>query len=160
MRVNDQRTGDGDALFHAAGKFVGHFFFGALEADVFEFFRDDAGDFPRRFEPVFAQIKPDIFADGQRTEQSAGLENQRHPVFGGDFRQLNGFAIDENLPFVGRLKSNKMLKQHALATAARPHDDENFSGLNLEINAIEDFLVVETFAQAAHLEADAGLIVC
>ena len=82
------------------------------------------------------------------------------PVFGGDFRRLDGFAVDENFPRVRRLQADEMLEQHALAAAARPHDDENFAGLNLEINALEDFLVIKTFAQAAHLEADAGLIVC
>ena len=54
-----------------------------LRPTVFKFFGDDARDFLRRFEPVFAQVKPDVFADGQRIEQRAGLEHQRHAVFAG-----------------------------------------------------------------------------
>ena len=68
---------------------AGHLVHGVLEADVFQFFRDDAFNFFRRFQPVFGQVKPDIFADGQRIEQRAGLEHQRHAVFGGDFGRLD-----------------------------------------------------------------------
>ena len=127
LRFDDQRAGDGGALLHAAGKFGGHLVHGVLEADGFQFFRDDAVDFLRRFQPVFGQIKPDIFADGQRIEQRAGLENQRHAVFGGDFRRFDGFAVDEDFPGVRRFQADEMLEQNAFAAAARPHDDKNFA---------------------------------
>ena len=41
LRFDDQRAGDGGALFHAAGKVAGHFILGALQADVLQFFGDD-----------------------------------------------------------------------------------------------------------------------
>ena len=48
LRLDDQRAGDGDAFFHAAGKFAGHFVHRVFEADVFQFFRDNFFDFFRR----------------------------------------------------------------------------------------------------------------
>ena len=127
-----------------------------MRPTVFEFFRDDAVNFRRRFQPVFGEIKPDVFADGERVEQRAGLEHQRHAVFGGDFRRFDGFAVDQNLPGVRRLQADEVLEQNAFAAAARPHDDKNFSGPDIKVNAVEHFLPAETFAQAAHLQADAG----
>ena len=108
---------------------------------------------------MFGQVKPDIFADGERIEQRAGLEHQRHAVFGGDFRRLDGFAVDENFAGIRRFQADEVFEQNAFAAAARPHDDENFAGLDFEINALEHFLAAKTFAQAAHLQADAGMIV-
>ena len=106
-----------------------------------------------------AQIKADIFAHGQRIEQRAGLEDHRHAVFGGDFRRLNGFAVDENFAGIRRFQADQMLEQNALAAAAGSHDDKDFAGLDLEINALEHFLAVETFPQVAHLQAHAGMVV-
>ena len=81
------------------------------------------------------------------------------PVFAGGFGRLNGFPVDEDFPGVGRLEPDEMFEQHAFAAAARAHDDENFAGLDREIDAFEHLLPVKTFAQAAHLEADAGMLV-
>ena len=159
MRVNDERAGDGDPLFHAAGKFAGYFILGAFETDVLKLFRHDACDFRGRFKPVLTQVKPDVFANGQRVKQRAGLKNQRQPVFARDFRRLDGLAIDENFAGIGHFEPDKVFEQHAFTAAARPHDNKNFAGLDLEINAVEHRLPGKTFTQAAHLEADAGAVV-
>ncbi len=42
---------------------------------------DDGGDFLRRVESVFGEVKADIFADRQRGEQGAGLKDHGHAVF-------------------------------------------------------------------------------
>ena len=104
---------------------------------------------------MLAQIKPDVFADGERVEQRAGLKDHRHAVFGGDFRGLNRFPVDEDFAGVGRFKADEVFEQDALAAAARPHDDKNLAGLDLEINALEHFLAVKALAQPAHRESDA-----
>ena len=75
-----------------------------------------------------------------------------------DLRRLDGLAIDEDFAGIGRFEADEVLEQHAFAAAARPHDDKNFARLHLEIKALEHFLPVKTFAQAAHLEADAGMV--
>ncbi len=108
---------------------------------------------------MFRQVKPDIFADSQRIQQRARLKDQRHAIFGGDLLGLNRLVIDEDFPGIRRLQPDEMLEQDAFAAAARPHDDEDFPRLNLEVNALEHFLPVKAFAQAAHLHADAGMVV-
>ena len=122
----------------------------SFSATMFEI---SSGDFSR----CSVEVKPDVFADGERIEQRAGLEDERHAVFGGDFRRLDGFAVDEDFAGVRRFQPDEVLEQNALAAAARPHDDENFAGLDVEINALEHFLAVKTLAQPAHLQADAGI---
>ena len=69
---------------------------------------------------------------------------------------LDGFPVDEDFAGVGQFQADEVLEQDALATAARPHDDKDFPGPDLEINALKHFLAVKTFVQAAHHEADAG----
>ena len=103
LRFDDQGAGDGDALFHAAGEFAGHFVLGAFEADDFEFFGDDAGDFLRGLEAVLGQVKADVFADGQGIEQGAGLEDHGHAVLVHDLGRLDGLAVDEDFAGVGCL---------------------------------------------------------
>ena len=105
LRLHHERAGDGDALFHAAGKVAGHFVHSILETHVFEFFSDNFSNFLRGFQPVFAQIKPDIFADGQGIQQRAGLEHQRHAVLCRDLRRLDWFAVDQNFPRVRALQA-------------------------------------------------------
>jgi hypothetical protein len=52
-----------------------------------------------------------------------------------------------------------MLEEHAFAAAAGAHDDENFTGADLEVDTIEDLLVAETLVEAADDEADTGGLV-
>src|ERR1051326_1176885 len=49
-----------------------------------------------------------------------------------------------------------MFEQDSLPAAARSHEDEDFAGFNLEIDAFEDFEAIEAFAQAAHLQLDSA----
>ena len=130
-----------------------------MQPDVLQFFGDDFFNFFRRLEPVFGQIQPDIFADGQRIEQRAGLEHQRHAVFRGDFRRADGFAVDEDFAGIRRFQADQVLEQNTFAAAARPHDDKNFAGPDFQINAVQHFLPAKTFVQAPHDEADAGNLV-
>ena len=73
---------------------------------------------------------------------------------------ISGDVMDSPLmrisPASGCFQADEVLEQNALAAAARPHDDKNFAGLDLKINALEHFLAVKTLAQAAHLQADTG----
>jgi hypothetical protein len=57
------------ALLHAAGQLAGIPFFLSPQADQFQFFRHDAGNLRRRFQPVFAEIKADILAHRQGVQQ-------------------------------------------------------------------------------------------
>ncbi len=100
---------------------------------------------------MFGQVKPHVFADGERIEERAGLEDERHAVFGGDFRRLDGFAVDEDFARVGRFNPDEVLEQNAFAAAARTHDDEYFAGLDIEINALEHFLAVKALCAAREL---------
>ena len=115
-------------------------------------------DFLRRFEPVFGQIKPDIFADGQRIEQRAGLEHQRHA---GIWRRFPAIAMDSPLmrisPASGASRPMRCLSRTLLPLPLGPMMTKISPGLDLEINALEHFLAVETLAQPAHLQADAGI---
>src|SRR5258706_5490176 len=77
LRIDDERAGNGDALFHAAGKFAWIAVLDVLEAEKIELLDDDALDFCGLFQLMFRQIKADILADGKRTEQSAGLKDHR-----------------------------------------------------------------------------------
>ena len=71
----------------------------------------------------------------------------------------HGFAVDQDFAGVRRFEADEMLEQNTFAAAARSHDDKNFPGLDFEVNALEHFLAAKTFAQAAHLQADAGRII-
>jgi len=62
LGIDHQRARDRGPFRHPAGKFIGHFVFGALEAHTFELLGDDAGDVLRRFQVVFGEIQADIFA--------------------------------------------------------------------------------------------------
>jgi hypothetical protein len=105
------------------------------------------------------EIKPDVFTDRERIEQRAGLEHQRHVVFAPISGDWMDSPLIKNFSGVRRIKSDDVLEQNAFAAAAWPHDDKNFAGLDFEINALEHFLTVKTFAQPAHLDADAGIVV-
>ena len=159
MRLDDQRARDGGAFFHAAGKFARHLVHGVFQADGGQHFRDNFFNLFRRFEPVFRQIQTDVFADGERIEQRAGLEDERHAIFRRDFRRGERFAVDENFAGVRFFQADEMFEQNTLAAAARPHDDKNLAGLHFDVHALEHFLIGKTFAQAAHDEADAGIVV-
>jgi hypothetical protein len=80
-----KRAGNRHAFFHAAGKFVRHFAFGAFETDAFKFVGHDAGDFFRRFQAMLSEVQADILANRQRVQQRAGLENHGEPVILRDF---------------------------------------------------------------------------
>ncbi len=70
----------------------------SLRPTSFELFGDNARDFLRRLEPMFGEVKTDVFADGQRIEQRAGLEDHGHAVLAHDFGGLDGLALDEDFP--------------------------------------------------------------
>ena len=42
-------------------------------------------------------------------------------------------------PPSGSIQPDDVLEQNAFAAAARPHDDKNFAGVDLEIDAFEHF---------------------
>src|SRR6185437_13208065 len=105
---------------------------------------------------IFAQVKADVFADGERIEQRAGLEHHREAVFIHHVGRLDGFAIDEDFAGIGEIEDDDLLEQHAFAAAAGPHNDEDFAGFDFEVQAFEDFLAVETFFQIADFDAHAA----
>ena len=57
---------------------------------------------------------------------------------------LDGFAVDEDLAGIGRFEADDVFEQNALAAAARAHEDEDFAGPHLEVDALEDFLLAES----------------
>src|SRR5687767_7209914 len=66
LRLNDQGAGNGNALFHAAGKLRRITILDPLEPEKVQFLRGDTLDFGRGFEPVLAEVKTDVLPNGQR----------------------------------------------------------------------------------------------
>ena len=112
-------------------------------------------NFVRRFQVMLGQIETDVFSDGQRGQQRAGLKNHRHPVTGCDLRRLNRLALNQDFPLVWRLQADELPEQHRLAAATRSHDDEDFAGVDLKINALEHFMSIVTLAKPSDLKPDA-----
>src|SRR5262245_54440207 len=154
LRFDHQGARDGHALFHAAGKVAWITVLLPLQPDDFELFLDDPGDFIGRLELMLGQVEANVFTDGQRIEQGAGLKDHGHAVFVHDAGRLDGFAFDEDFAVVGRFQSDEVFEQYAFATAARTHDDKDFPPLHLEVQSLEHRVAVETAAQPPHGDTD------
>ena len=152
LRVPHQSAGDGDPFLHAAGKLIGHAVLDAFQAHGVQFGGDHAGDFIRRRQAVFAEVKPHIFRDRQGRQQGRGLKHHRHAEFLPDVRGVNGLALDENLAAVRLEQADDVLEQDAFAAAARPHDDEYAAGGDFERDALEHLPAVEAPPQVADFD--------
>ncbi len=157
LRLDDEGAGDGDALFHAAGKFGGVPVSDVLEAEEFELFGGDAGNLGGRLEAVLGQVKADVFQNGQGVEERAALEDERHAVLVHHSFGVNRFAVDQDVALVGLFEADDLLEEDALAGAAGPHDDEGLAGLDFEVDALEHGGAIITLAESANLDADARL---
>lgn len=104
------------------------------------------------------QIETDVFRDGQRGEQRAGLEDHGHAVAGGDVRRLNRPACDEDFALVRLFEADNLPEQNGLAAAAGTHDDENFPGVDVEIYAFEHFVSAVALAKPADGQAHSLLL--
>ena len=106
---------------------------------------------------MLGQIDANILSDGHVGQQGAGLEDHRDAVTGGQLGGLDRYAVNQNLPLVGFFQADELFKQHRFAAPARSHDDENFTGADLETDALEHFMALVAFAQAVNHQPDALL---
>src|SRR5882672_837409 len=157
LGFDDQGAGDGDALFHAAGEFARVAVGDILKAEEFELLRGDSRDLVGLFEPVLAQVEPDIFDHVEGVKQRAGLKDERHAVLGHHAFSADGLAFDEDVAFIGRFEADDVFEQDALAAAAWPHDDEDLAALHFKVDALEHGGAAVAFAQALHADGDALL---
>jgi hypothetical protein len=83
-------------------------------------------------------------------EKDADLEADRGQL---PFRQPDDvFAVDPNLPGIGRHQSDEMFQEHALAGAAPANDDERFALRHRQIDAAQNLLASESFRQSANVD--------
>jgi hypothetical protein len=63
-------------------------------------------------------------------------------------------AVDRDLARGRDLQAGDVAQEHALARAARPHDDEDLPGLDLERDVLEHLDAAEALRHALDLDAD------
>ena len=83
------------------------------------------------------------------------MEDHRHAVLVHDLGRLHRLTADEDFACIRLFQADEMLEQDGLAAAARAHDDEDFTGPDVKVEARQDLLAVETLAQPANLDAEA-----
>ena len=93
----------------------------------------DPGDLLGRLELVLGEIEADVFADGQRVEQRAGLKHHGHPVTVHHVGRLHRLALDEDLALVGSFEADDVFKQDTFATATWTHDYKYFIRCHIQI---------------------------
>jgi hypothetical protein len=64
-------------------------------------------------------------------------------------------ALNQDFPLVRRFQADELPEQHRLAAATRSHEDEDFTGVDLKINALEHFMSIVTLAKPSDLKPDA-----
>ena len=104
---------------------------------------------------MFRQIESDVLSDSQRGQQSARLKHQRHTVAGRELRRLKHLSLNPDFPLVGRFQADELPEQHRFAAAARSHDDKDFTGVDLKIDAPQYFMPIVTLAKPSDLKPDA-----
>ena len=126
-RVHDQGAGDGDALFHAAGKLVGQLFAAVGEVDHFQSGFDAlAAVFFAH--PGHAQAKADVLSGVHPGEQAVVLEDH------GAIRSGlgHGLTIEVDGAFVGVDHSAGEVEDGGFAAARRADHDHKLAGTAFE----------------------------
>src|SRR4051812_31927266 len=158
-RFVDDGSREPDALFHAAGKFGRFFLFGPGKLDHFQRLSDSFLAFGIG-NALLAQHKTDIFFNGHRIEQGRALKKHSKLASHGDqfaFVHVNdAFIVDQHVPGIGRHQADDLLEQNAFTTAAAADDDDGFAFLDLERDAIENFLRAEALAEVARFDHGAS----
>ena len=107
---------------------------------------------------MLGEVEADVFPHRQGVQQPAGLEDHCQAIMFENLRALDQVVVDEDFARLRLFESDDMPEEDALPTAAGTHDDEDFAGSDFQINAPEDLLAVEAFAQGMHADADAALV--
>jgi hypothetical protein len=102
---------------------------------------------------VLARVEGEVVVDAERVEEGARLEDEgdAHPV---PRRLKRGVqAVDGHRAGGRRLQAGDVAQEHALARAARPHDDEDLARPTSKLTFFSTDEVPELLRQPRDLDA-------
>lgn len=154
-RMEDDRSGDGDALLLSTGEFTRIAGFETRHLNEFHCLRHAGADFPVG-QTALAESKADILAGGHMGEQRVVLEYHtnispkgRNP---GDRP-----SIEENLASIGRFESRKKHKTRGLSRPARTQKGDEFPLLDRDTEPGYRVNGAEALANIVEQDRGAGL---
>jgi hypothetical protein len=65
-------------------------------------------------------------------------------------------AFDEDLAGGGLFEADELAEEDRLPGAAGPHDDEEFAGLDVDVDPVEDLLIAEGLVEIADAHRESG----
>jgi len=160
-RAGNECAGDGDAAAHATGEFGGKEFGGVGEFNEAEDFLNAGLDFVFIC-TVFEKAVGDIFADSERVEESAFLEDEADLAASveqfGLAQTGNFFVENANGAGIGAEEPRGELEEKSFAGAGFAEEDHGFALLGGKRDAAKNFAFIK--AEADVIELDGGLADC
>jgi len=151
FRIGDECSGDGDALFLAAGNFRGEIVEPFAEADAGENFRGSApylvgGDFRMKLKHHF-----DIFPHREEREEIVLLEDEadvtadEDEIVGGG--EMERMREDREFPIADVAQSPDEGEECGFSAAAGTGEEDDFAGSDVEGDIEEDLLLEFALAE-------------
>ena len=155
-RIRDQSPCQGCPLLHAAGEFRGIFMGRILKLRLFDSGHNLAIDPGSTQVRRLAKGKGNIFIDGHGIEEGIILKHVADlSEIGGAlafFHLAQGFALEENNPFIRLEQPDDMLEEHTLARTAQADDGSDLPLVDLQVDPFKDASGAEALADILELD--------
>ena len=144
LRVERERSGDGDLLLHPVAKVRRNARGVVVHPHQPELLERHLHRLLLGHVAVLSDRQRDVLLQGHRVEQRRVLKHHRAPLAHwiefllAQARDLE--VIQKDLPLVGHQQPHQVLDQHGLSRAGLTDDKEDLAGAHLEVDAAQDVL--------------------